>query len=157
VLLVALPLALLVVAITTALRPLHRAELPAWRKRLADFVPFAVLLVLCFVPDLLANEAISADDLPARVLRAQPCLIVGTIAASVAFSVVRVLDRTTRGSGLAAIGAACLASMIALEAFCPATSSVHLCAGHFGAAIVFSAAALGLRAWGRAWQSRVRA
>ena len=155
-LLVGLPLALLVGAVTTALRPLHRPELPAWRRRLADLAPFAVMLVLCFVPDLLAQDGISTADALAGAVRALPCLSVGTIAAAAAFSMVRMLDRTTYGSALAAIGAAALASSITLQAFCPATSALHLCVGHFGAAIVFGAGALGLGAWARARRARRR-
>jgi hypothetical protein len=149
-LLMLLPAALLLVAIVTALRPLQRPALPAWRRRLADLVPFTVLLALCFAPDLLAQlrgDAIAHAEAGEALLGGRACLVAGAVSATLAFALLRALDRGTPGSTLAAIGAGALASSIALWALCPTTAAAHLVVGHFGAALVFGAGALAVSAW----------
>jgi len=145
-----LPAALLIVAIATALRPLQRPALPDWRRRLADLVPFTVLLALCFAPDLLAQlrgDAIAHTEAGEALLGGRICLVAGAAAATVAFALLRALDRGTPGSTLAAIGAGALASSITLWALCPTTAAAHLVVAHFGAVLVFGAGALAVGAW----------
>lgn len=148
-LLMLLPAALLLVAIVTALRPLQRAPLPAWRRRLADLVPFTVLLALCFAPELLAQlrgETIAHPEAGEGLLGGRICLVAGAVAATIAFVVLRMLDRGTPGSAFAAIGAGALASSITLWALCPTTATAHLVVGHFGAVLIFGAGALAVGA-----------
>jgi len=149
-LLMLLPAALLLVAIVTALRPLQRPALPAWRRRLADLVPFTVMLALCFAPDLLAQlrgDAIAHMEAGEALLGGRGCLVASAIAATLAFALLRSLDRGTPGSTLAAIGAGALASSLTLWALCPTTAAAHLVVAHYGAVLVFGAGALAVSGW----------
>jgi len=149
-LLMLLPAALLLATTVTALRPLQRPTLPAWRRRLADLVPFTVLLALCFAPDLIAQlrgDITVHAGASEALLGGRSCVVAGAAAATAAFILLRWLDRGTPGSTLAAIGAGALASSLTLWALCPSTAAEHLVVGHYGAALVFGAGALAVSAW----------
>lgn len=134
---------LVLASVVTALWSLSFRPLPAWLPKLLVAGAPVVLLLLYALPAAhTAHPAsLQAPGAGALLMRALPCLSIGSVVAGVAFLLLRAFDRgATRVSLLFAAGAGLYANLL-LQLHCSVTDPAHMLLGHLGVALVALGAA----------------
>jgi len=130
--------ALVFVSVLLALWSLAWRPVPeAVRKLAIALAPVALFVVYALPQAHTAHPAsLQAEGLPALIMRALPCLVVGSMVAVCAFLLLRAFDRgATRASWLFAACAGLYANLL-LQLHCAVTAPAHMLMGHLGVALL---------------------
>lgn len=123
--------ALSVLTIFAATRPLHVPALRSGRTIAICAVAITATLVAALLPD---GHAGTTADVWAKFA---PCMGTGLLLGLPVYAVVRMLDRGNALGGLLAAAAAGLGGNLFLKLHCPIAEPSHMMAGHFSVAVIF--------------------
>lgn len=129
--------------VRAALRPLHRPARPAWASAATLAAAVLGLLALYLLPFMHVQPgAPQAQDLPALLAGARPCLVLGLVVGSGVFLALGALDRggARRAPLRAAAGGLC--ANLVLQLHCPNSATPHVLLGHYAALVLLAGAAL---------------
>ena len=130
--------ALMLLSVLLALWSLAWRPVPdAVRKLAIALAPIALFVLYALPPAHTAHPApLQTEGLTALLVRALPCLVVGSMVAASAFFFLRVFDRgATRASWLFAACAGLYANLL-LQLHCSVTAPAHMLLGHLGVALL---------------------
>ena len=124
--------ALLVVTLFAAIRPLYVATLPRTTGYLLGALTIAATVAAALLP-LADAHASSGGSLP----HPSVCLGMGLLIGLPVYALLRIIDRGNPLGGLVAAAAAGLGGNLFLQMHCPTGDSTHLLMGHATVAIMF--------------------
>jgi hypothetical protein len=136
--------ALALLSMASALWSLSWRPMPEfWKKLLVLGTPSSLLLLYSLPAAHTAHPAsIQAAGLGPLLMRALPCLLVGSAVAAGTFLLLRAFDRgATRSAPLCAACAGLYANFL-LQLHCSVTTPAHMLLGHLGVALLAFAWAL---------------
>lgn len=134
---------------TLALWPMHRPAPPRGFTRAAIFGAALGLLVLYLLPAAHVDHpaSLQAPGAQSLLVRALPCLAMGSAVALAGFLLLRALDRGGARRALLMAASGGLAANLLLQLHCPVTAPEHMLLGHLGViALLLGMAALVERA-----------
>lgn len=130
--------ALLLTSLSFALWSLAWRPVPEWLRKLAvALTPISLFALYALPPAHTAHPAsLQAEGTGALIVRALPCLVIGSLVAASAFLLLRAFDRgAMRATWLFAACAGLYANLL-LQLHCSVTAPSHMLLGHLGVALL---------------------